>query len=89
MQTYAQPHEFLLHKGWISIKKGLLSTKKFVALCAPSTVSDIQELYEFLFLAETDTPVPMDEKAIPWLGSIAFSAVRGSSNLIQECLLWY
>ena len=72
-----EANSFLLHKGWISVKKGLMYTKKYAALCAPTTISDIQALYEFLFIAESNTPIPLDEKAIPWLGSIAFSAVRG------------
>ena len=76
-------NSFLLHKGWIAVKKGLIATKKYAALCAPTTISDIQALYEFLFIAESNTPVPLDEKAIPWLGSIAFSAVRGKFILIQ------
>ena len=75
-----QANSFLLHKGWIGVKKGLMLTKRYAALCAPTTIADIQALYEFLFIAESNTPIPLDEKAIPWLGSIAFSAVRGDLN---------
>jgi hypothetical protein len=73
---------FLLHKGWISVKKGLLpfSHRSYAALCLPNNVADIQSLYEFLFV--NDGQAVMDEKSIPFLGNISFAAVKGIPFLV-------
>jgi hypothetical protein len=78
------PTPFLLHKGWINVKRGLIpfASKYYAALCLPNNVADIQALYEFLFVSVADGSAKMDEKAIPFLGNISFAAVKGIPFLV-------
>ncbi|KAI8899732.1 hypothetical protein BC833DRAFT_563896 [Globomyces pollinis-pini] len=79
-----EPSPFLIHKGHAKIQRGInpIPLRKFMALCTPATVKDIQALYEFLFVEDTTVPTPMNERSIPILGNISYSAVNATPFLI-------
>ncbi|KAJ3087999.1 hypothetical protein HK102_009801 [Quaeritorhiza haematococci] len=73
----------ILKKGFLSLKKGFSSSKRYVVLCAPTSVDDIQTVYAAVFNGETAEGTPaFDPKSVPSLGNIAFAAVKGSPLLI-------
>ncbi|KAJ1330583.1 hypothetical protein BSLG_009345 [Batrachochytrium salamandrivorans] len=65
---------YLVKRSVVSLKKGLISYDKFMVLCAPISVQDIQSVYELLFVSDPSRPV--DTRSIPWLGNVAFAAVK-------------
>ncbi|KAJ3250636.1 hypothetical protein HK103_003290 [Boothiomyces macroporosus] len=73
---------FLLYKGWVTIKRSILSQRRYIAICAPATIQDIQQLFEFLFVSDPNTTISMDEKSIPLLGNIAYSAVNATPFIV-------
>ncbi|KAJ3304762.1 hypothetical protein HDV03_002303 [Kappamyces sp. JEL0829] len=83
ISSEVQPAQFLLAKGYITIKNTLYNKKRFAALCAPVTIEDIHALYDFLFInGDSDSPIRMDEKSIPLLGNISYAAVKGTPFLV-------
>lgn len=77
----APTSKFLLQKGWIKGKNRLFEKKKFAALCAPCSLQEIETLHGFLF-GRTSSQRGLDERCIPFLGSIAYSAVQQTPFLI-------
>ncbi|KAI8925976.1 hypothetical protein BC831DRAFT_512051 [Entophlyctis helioformis] len=70
----------LVKRSVVQLKKGLLSSDKYVVLCAPLSVQDIQSVYELLFVSDPSRPV--DARSVPWLGNIAFAAVKATPLLV-------
>ena len=66
---------FLIKRSVVGLKKGLISSDKYMVLCAPISIQDIQSVYELLFVS--DPAKPVDARSIPWLGNVAFAAVKG------------
>eukprot|EP00842_Homolaphlyctis_polyrhiza_P006671 jgi/Hompol1/7004/HPOL_003814-RA len=62
------------------VKKGLMSSDKYCVLCAPVSVQDIQSVYELLFVSDPTRPV--DARSIPWLGNIAFAAIKATPLMV-------
>ncbi|KAJ1341069.1 hypothetical protein BSLG_004539 [Batrachochytrium salamandrivorans] len=48
---------YLVKRSVVSLKKGLISYDKFMVLCAPISVQDIQSVYELLFVSDPSRPV--------------------------------
>ncbi|KAH9266327.1 hypothetical protein BASA84_001177 [Batrachochytrium salamandrivorans] len=71
---------YLVKRSVVSLKKGLISYDKFMVLCAPISVQDIQSVYELLFVSDPSRPV--DTRSIPWLGNVAFAAVKATPLLV-------
>ncbi|OUM70226.1 hypothetical protein PIROE2DRAFT_1637 [Piromyces sp. E2] len=79
--TYYYEKDFLLKKGYLSMKKvGFIGIKKYLLLCAPVSITDVAVVYENLFSLEGKYKI--ESKAIPFLGHIAFAALKGTPLLI-------
>jgi len=79
--TYYYEKDFLLKKGYLSLKKvGFIGIKKYLLLCAPVSITDVAVVYENLF--SLDGNYKIESKAIPFLGHIAFAALKGTPLLI-------
>ncbi|KAI9096624.1 hypothetical protein DFS34DRAFT_148448 [Phlyctochytrium arcticum] len=71
----------ILKAGVLSQKrKALTALKRFVVLCVPSSIVDIQDVYTAIF--KTDPAKEIDMKTVPWLGNVACAAVRGTPLLV-------
>ncbi|KAJ3306595.1 hypothetical protein HDV03_004724 [Kappamyces sp. JEL0829] len=75
-----QAEGFLFKQGFLSVRKGLLAHKRHVTLTAPITMDNVQTVFETLFV--TDPYAPIQAKAIPCLGQIAFAAARNIPLMI-------
>ncbi|EGF81661.1 hypothetical protein BATDEDRAFT_87639 [Batrachochytrium dendrobatidis JAM81] len=71
---------FLIKRSVVGLKKGLISSDKYMVLCAPISIQDIQSVYELLFVS--DPAKPVDARSIPWLGNVAFAAVKATPLLV-------
>lgn len=72
--------DFLFISGYLNVKTGLISSKKFVTLTAPQSMSQVQKVYESCFAQ--DQYAPIQNRSIPFLGSITYSAIKGIPLLI-------
>jgi hypothetical protein len=77
-----QQHQdaFLFKQGWLTLRKGLLNFQRFVTLCAPATIQDVQKVYEHCF--QNDPYAPIKHKSIPWLGHVTRASAKGTPLLI-------
>ncbi|TPX70552.1 hypothetical protein SpCBS45565_g01695 [Spizellomyces sp. 'palustris'] len=74
-------HRCILKAGVLSQKRSALPPlKRYVILCAPLSVPDIQEVFAAVF--KTDPATGLEVKTVPWLGNVACAAVRGTPLLI-------
>jgi hypothetical protein len=65
----------------LTLKKvGFIGIKKYLLLCAPVSITDVAVVYENLF--SLDGKYKIENKAIPFLGHIAFAALKGTPLLI-------
>lgn len=65
--TYYYEKDFLLKKGYLTLKKvGFIGIKKYLLLCAPVSITDVAVVYENLF--SLDGKYKIESKAIPFLG---------------------
>jgi hypothetical protein len=64
-------------------------SKKYAVLCTPQTILDCHALYQFLFTSETETPIPLDERAIPWLGNITFASIKSKLQFTKNVQFWF
>jgi len=66
--TYYYEKDFLLKKGYLTLKKvGFIGIKKYLLLCAPVSITDVAVVYENLFSLEGKYKI--ESKAIPFLGN--------------------
>ncbi|KAI8897774.1 hypothetical protein BC833DRAFT_592429 [Globomyces pollinis-pini] len=68
-------NDFLFKRGMLIVKRGLISQKRFVCVCAPVTMTDVQKVFESCFVV--DPYAPIQSKSIPWLGNLTAAAVKG------------
>ncbi|KAJ3007787.1 hypothetical protein HKX48_008929 [Thoreauomyces humboldtii] len=75
-------HPCILKAGYLSLKRTALApVKRYLILCAPLTVQDVQDVYHAVF--KVDPAEGLDMKNLPWLGNVACAAVRGTPLLIM------
>ena len=72
--------EFLYKQGFLKIQKGMITFKKHCTLSAPTNIVQVQKVFEKCFIS--DPYVPIQNRAIPWLGNISFAAVKKVPLLI-------
>ena len=72
--------DFLFRKGYLQVKRGLISFKRHVTLTAPLNIGQVQQVFESCFIMDPFAPIP--NKAIPWLGNICFAALKNMPLLI-------
>jgi hypothetical protein len=65
-----------LHRGGVSVP-GMKKKRIEVTLCHPSTLADVQQLYERLFL-DVSAGSGLDRRTIMYLGQLSFAAAKGS-----------
>ncbi|KAI8826893.1 uncharacterized protein EV422DRAFT_593496 [Fimicolochytrium jonesii] len=71
----------ILKAGPLALKRSPLApAKKFVVLCAPSTVEDLQLVFTLVF--KQNPQKGLEPKSIQWLGNMASAAVKGTPLLI-------
>ncbi|KAI8813841.1 hypothetical protein BJ742DRAFT_849164 [Cladochytrium replicatum] len=74
-------HKAVMKTGYLSVKKKVEVSNRFVVLCAPQTVDDIRALHRILF-DEDPTEAMEDPRTTLYLGQITHAAVRGCPLLV-------
>ena len=72
--------DFLFKQGFLNIKRGLITFKRYVTLSAPTSMVQVQKVFETCFIS--DPYAPIQNRTIPWLGNISFAAVKKVPLLI-------
>ncbi|RKO91560.1 hypothetical protein BDK51DRAFT_36729 [Blyttiomyces helicus] len=70
----------VLKQGPLSLRGSLGKSKRHVVLCAPVSVEDLHKVFQSMF--KVDPSSAIDPKSVPFLGNIAYAAVRGTPLLV-------
>ena len=65
-----------IHRGGVSVP-GMKKKRTEVTLCHPSSLADVQQLSERLFLDVSAGGEGLDQRTIMYLGQLSLAAARG------------